>query len=54
MKKMTEVSSFTSHGNPKEVCIVEEFKNELIDPRNEILEKLEEVVERNKIDEFPF
>jgi hypothetical protein len=47
MKKLTEVSDHTSFGNPKEVCLVEDFRNELLDPSGEITEALEEVVSKN-------
>ncbi len=52
MKKLTEVSAFTSQGNPKEVILVENFRNELLYPKEEIIEKLKEVMERNKRDTF--
>lgn len=54
MKKMTNVSDVTSHGNPKEVCIVEEFRHELLNPRPDILEKIKEVTGRNSKGTYTF
>ncbi|WCT13091.1 toll/interleukin-1 receptor domain-containing protein [Mucilaginibacter jinjuensis] len=51
MKKLTEVSAFTSFGNPKEISFVDEFKHELLDPSDELNEKLKEVIEKHKRNE---
>ena len=51
MKKLTEVSAITSHGNPKEFSLVEDFKNELLDPSDELSKKLNDIFERNKKDD---
>jgi len=48
IKKLTEVSDATSYGNPKEVCLVDVFKNELLDPSRDITKAIEEVIGRNK------
>ena len=47
MKKLVDVSAVTSGGNPKEMQIMEEFQDELLDLPDEISEKIDEVIENN-------
>ncbi len=47
IKKLVEVSAVTSGGNPKEMQITEEFQDELLDLPEEIIEKINEIVENN-------
>lgn len=58
MKKLTSVSEFTSNGNPKEVCIIEELQDRLLDLPNEFNDKFNKVSERsnevNIDDNLPF
>lgn len=44
MRKLTEVSDTTSHGNPKEVTIIEEFQEKLLDLPEEVKNKIMEIV----------
>lgn len=48
MKNVTEVSEFTGGGNPREVVVKENIKAELLEMSNELLVKIDEVVQRNK------
>lgn len=48
MKDVTEVSQTTGHGNPREISIKEEIKNELLNMSDELLSKIDEVFQRNK------
>ncbi len=48
MKNVTEVSETTSYGNPREISIKEEIKNELLNMSDELLSKIDEVFQRNK------
>ncbi|PWH81228.1 toll/interleukin-1 receptor domain-containing protein [Brumimicrobium oceani] len=48
MRKLTEVSDTTSHGNPKEVTIIEEFQEKLLDLPEEVENKIIEVVSKNE------
>ncbi|KAA9340875.1 toll/interleukin-1 receptor domain-containing protein [Adhaeribacter soli] len=54
MKKLLLVSEVTSHGNPKEMCLVENFANELLDPSKVLLDKLNEIVTTTQNEELPF
>lgn len=48
MKNITEVSETTSYGNPREIIIKEDIKNELLNMSDELLSKIDEVFQRNK------
>lgn len=54
MKKLISVSETTSHGNPKEMCLIESFVNELLDPSQELLDKFQEVIQSIQKEELPF
>lgn len=54
IRNLTEVSDVTSHDNPKEVALVESIQKEILDPSEEIIEKITEVVEKHGQDDFPF
>jgi len=47
MKKLTTVSAITSGGNPKEIRIIEEFQDELLDLPKEIENKIIDVISNN-------
>ena len=48
MKNVTEVSEITGGGNPREVSITDKVKSELLEMSDELLGKIDEVVQRNK------
>lgn len=48
MRKLTEVSDTTSHGNAKEVALVEDFQEKLLDLPEEMENKILEVVSNNE------
>lgn len=50
MKNITEVSEYTGHGNPREVRIKEEIKDELLNMKDEFLNKIDLVFQKNKKD----
>lgn len=54
MRKLIEVSDVTSHGNPKEVRLIEKMQEELLDLPEDITNKIIEVTYRNQTDELPF
>src|SRR5690554_2159767 len=54
MRKLTEVSALTGHGNPKEIKLIESMQETLIDLPEEFLNKINEVVNKNQKEEFPF
>ena len=49
MKKITEVSQITEHGNPREISIKEDIKNELLNMPDKLLAKIDVVFQRNKV-----
>ncbi|MEX0649043.1 MAG: toll/interleukin-1 receptor domain-containing protein [Balneolaceae bacterium] len=54
IRNLTEVSDVTSHNNPKEVALVENIQKEILDPSEEVIAKIEEVVDGHGHKEFPF
>jgi hypothetical protein len=48
MKNITEVSETTGSGNPREVVIKDSIKTELLEMSDELLGKIDNVVQRNK------
>lgn len=48
MKNITEISQLTSQGNPREVSIKEDIKNELLNMSDKLLSKIDLVFQRNK------
>ena len=48
MKNITEVSQTTGHGNPREISVKEEFKNELLNIPDKLLTKIDVVFQRNR------
>lgn len=48
MRKLTEVSDTTSHGNPKEIALIDEFQEKLLDLPEEMENKIIEVVSNNE------
>ncbi len=58
MKKITYVSELTSNGNPKEVCIIEDLQNKLLDLPNGFNDKFNKASEGNNDlnvdDDLPF
>lgn len=48
MKNITEVSQVTGHGNPREISIKEGFKIELLNMNDELLSKINVILQRNK------
>lgn len=48
MKNVTEVSEFTGGGNPRELSIKDNIKTELLDMPDELLAKINIVLQRNK------
>lgn len=48
MKNVTEVSEFTGGGNPREVKIKDNVKDELLNMSDELLSKIDMVLQRNK------
>jgi len=49
MKKITEVFQITEHGNPREISIKEDIKNELLNMPDKLLAKIDVVFQRNKV-----
>lgn len=55
MKKLVSVSAVTGGGNPKEMQIIEEFQDKLLDLPIEIIGKIDEIINNNKsIESDPF
>ena len=52
MKKLAVISAVTSGGNAKELQITEEFQDELLDLPEEVISKINEVVENNPKKDF--
>jgi len=48
MRKLTEVSDTTSHGNPKEVRIVDDFQEQILNLPADVESKIDEVVSQNE------
>jgi len=54
MRKLTEVSNFSSHGNPKEVRIIDSVQEKLLDLPESVVNKINEVITKNQNDGLPF
>lgn len=54
MRKLTEVSELTGHGNPREVKIIDEVQEKLFDLPENVIEKISEVITKNKNEGLPF
>mgnify|MGYP004704137437 CR=1 FL=1 len=54
MRKLTEVSELTSHGNPKEVRIIDRIQEILLDLPESVINKIDEIISKNKNEELPF
>lgn len=54
IRNLTEVSDVTSHNNPKEVSLVKNIQEEILDPSEEVIAKINEVVDAHGQEEFPF
>jgi len=55
LRRYTEVSAYTSSGNPKEVCLTEEIQEKIIDFPEKLLNILDETTTKNiKKNEFDF
>ena len=54
MRKLTEVSELTGHGNPREVKIIDSVQEKLFDLPENVIEKINEIITKNKNDGLPF
>lgn len=54
MRKLIEVSDYTSHGNPKEYQLIEEMQKKLLDLPDEFYDKINEIKGRIPKNDFPF
>lgn len=54
MRKLTEVSELTGHGNPREVKIIDDVQENLFDLPENVIEKINEIINKNKNEVLPF
>lgn len=54
LRKYTEVSALTGSGNPKEVCLISEIRDKILDFPQNLRTIIDETVKNNLIDGLPF
>jgi len=54
MRKLTRVSDVTSYDNPKELALLEDIQKEILDSSDEVISKINQVVENHVQTDFPF
>lgn len=54
LRRYTEVSAYTSSNNPKEVCLIAEIQEKILDFPKKLRAIIDETVKRNSTDDLPF